>query len=381
MKKFLIMFVVVSLLILPITSFAQKNEQIDITSKSAILIDASSGRVFYDKNADQPLPIASVTKIMTLNLIFDSIEKGNIKLDEMVCVSETAASMGGSQVFIDSGYNYKVSDLIKSIIIASANDAAVALAERVAGSEEAFVYKMNEKAKELGMDNTVFKNCTGLPEENHHSTARDVAKMSKELLNHKDYFNWSNVWMDEIKHEKDGRITELVNTNKLIRSLNGCDGLKTGYTSEAGFCVAATAKRGQMRLIAIILNGNTSKDRFNDAAKLINYGFANYSVQEVVKKGEKIGESNIKGGIENKVNAITLKSFSVCVNNDGSDKIEKNIILPNEINAPIKSGQEIGKIVIKLNDKEIGEIKLYSDAEYKKAGYFEKLKEIISIWK
>ena len=381
MKKFLIMFVAVSLLIIPITSFAQNEHGIEVNSKAAILIDAQSGKILFEKNSDQPLPIASITKVMTLNLIFDAIENGNLSLDEKITVSENASGMGGSQAFIDAGYNYPVSELIKSIIIASANDSAVAMAEKISGSETAFVHKMNLKAKELGMKNTTFKNCTGLPENGHESSARDVALMSKELLNHKDYFKWATVWMDEIHHEKDGRVTELVNTNKLIRSLQGCNGLKTGYTSEAGFCVTTSAQRDDMQLISVILGGNTSKERFNESKELINFGFANYENQNVFKAGEIVGEVELINCTEKKLSAKVNENFSVCVKNDGSDVIEKKIILPENINAPISKNQEIGKVIISLNGKDIGEVKLYSDKEYKKAGFIDKIKEIISFWK
>ncbi len=380
MKRFFIMLVVASLLVLPITSFA-KNEAMTINSKAAILIDASSGKILYEKNADQQLAVASITKVMTLNLIFDAVENGTLDLNEQIMISQNASGMGGSQAFIDAGYNYTASELIKSIIIASANDSAVAMAERVAGSEEAFVHKMNEKAKALGMNNTVFKNCTGLPENGHLSTARDVAIMSQQLLKHKDYFTWATIWMDEIHHEKDGRVTELVNTNKLIRSLNGCNGLKTGYTSEAGFCVTTTAERDGMRLISVILGGNTSKERFKESAELINYGFANYSNQIVLNAGEQMGEVAIKNGTEKVLKAVTIENFSLCINNDGTDKIEKKVVLPEKIDAPIKAGQEVGGIIISLNGEEVKRIKLYSDKDYNKAGFMDKLKEIIVFWK
>ncbi len=381
MKKFLIMFVAVSLLIIPITSFAQNENGINISAKAAILIDSESGKVLFSKNSEQPLPIASVTKVMTLNLIFDAVENGSVSLDETVTISETASGMGGSQAFIDAGYDYKVSELIKSIIIASANDSAVAMAEKISGSEDAFVHKMNLKAKELGMTNTTFKNCTGLPENGHQSSARDVAIMSKELLNHKDYFTFATVWMDEIQHKKDGRVTELVNTNKLIRSLQGCNGLKTGYTSEAGFCVTTSAQRGDMQLISVILGGNTSKERFNEAAQLINFGFANYSNQSVIKAGEKIGEVELLSSIEKTLSVVSNEDFSVCVRNDGTDVVETKIELPEKCTAPILKGQEIGKVIICLNGEDIGQVKLCADKDYKKAGFVDKLKEIISFWK
>jgi D-alanyl-D-alanine carboxypeptidase (penicillin-binding protein 5/6) len=289
--------------------------------------------------------------------------------------------MGGSQAFIDAGYEYEISELIKSIIIASANDAAVAIAEHVSGSEDSFVAKMNKKAQELDMKNTVFKNCTGLPESGHHSSARDVAIMSKELLKYDEYFKWSTVWMDEIKHQKDGRVTELVNTNKLIRSLQGCDGLKTGYTNEAGFCVTTTAKRGELRLISVILGGNSSKERFDEAAMLINFGFANYENKEVVKKDESLGQVKLNGGKEKSINLIASESFSVCVKNDEASTIETRIEIPESIDAPIANKQEAGHLIILLNGQEIGKISLLADKDYEKAGFFERLKGIVSFWK
>ncbi len=381
MRKFLVILVMVSMLIIPFTSFAQTEDiGINVTAKSAILIDASSKRVMFEKEADKKLPIASVTKVMTLLLVFEAIDNGNLSFEESITASETAASMGGSQVFIDAGYNYTVEDMIKSVIIASGNDAAVLLAERISGSEDAFVVKMNKRAKELGMNNTVFKNCTGLPENDHLSTARDVAIMSAELLKHEDYFKWGTVWMDELKHEKDGRSTELVNTNKLIRSLNGCDGLKTGYTSDAGFCVTTTAKRGDMRLISVVLGGNTSKERFNEAAQLINFGFANYQNNKVISAGEKVGTTTLKGGIDKTVDAVPMKDYYVCVKNDGTDKIETRVELPENLTAPVLQGQEIGKVVISLNGKEVGSVPLVSLNEHKKAGFIDRLKGIISFW-
>lgn len=381
MKKFIIMLVAVSLLIIPITSFAENDNEINISAKAAVLMDAGSGKILYEKNGDQPLAIASVTKVMTLNLIFDAIENKNISLDEKIIVSESAASMGGSQAFIDAGYIYSVKDLIKAIIIGSANDAAVAMAERVCGSESAFVNKMNIKAKELGMNNTTFKNSTGLPEDGHLSTARDVAIMSMELLNHNDYFKWSNIWMDEIYHEKDGRVTELVNTNKLIRSLQGCNGLKTGYTNEAGFCVTTSVERGDMKLISVVLGGETSKSRFNDSVELINYGFANYKNECIVKAGDIYGEVQITNGVEEKLKTIAVENFTLCKKIDGNDVIETRTELPEKINAPILEGQEIGKIIISLNGTDVGEVKLYADKNYKKASFIDKLKEIVSFWK
>ncbi len=382
MRKFLVILIMVSMLILPFTSFAKEEDiGVTITSKSAILMDSESKRVMFEKDADKKLPIASVTKVMTLLLTFEAIDSGLIKMDEKITASETAAGMGGSQVFIDAGYDYTVENLIKSVIIASGNDAAVLLAERISGSEDAFVVKMNKRAKEFGMNNTLFKNCTGLPEKEHLSTARDVAIMSSELLKHEEYFKWGTIWMDELKHDKDGRSTELVNTNKLIRSLNGCDGLKTGYTSDAGFCVSTTAKRGDMRLVSVILGGSTSKDRFNEAAELINYGFANYQNNSVVKTGDILGNVSINGAVEKNANGVALDEFKICVKNDGTDKIETRIELQENVTAPVKQGQELGKVIISLNGVDLGSVILVSQNEHLKAGFIDKIKGIISNWR
>lgn len=213
-----------------------------ITSKAAILVDAATGAVLFEKNADEALPVASITKVMTLLLIFEALDAGRFSLNDTVTVSQYAAGMGGSQVLLDAGGNYLASDLIKSIIVASANDASVAMAEYLYGTEESFVAKMNERAKQLGMENTLFTNCNGLPNADEGMSARDVAVMSRELIRHETYFQYSKIWLDEITHEG-GRVTMLTNTNKLIRNYDGCDGIKTGFTNAAGFCLSASAKR------------------------------------------------------------------------------------------------------------------------------------------
>ncbi len=381
MRKFSVVFLTVAMLFIPLTSYASPDTGIDAEARAAVLIDAESGKVMYEKNASEKLPIASVTKVMTLDLVFDSIEDGTLSLDEDITVSETAAGMGGSQASIDAGYKYKASELIKSIIIASANDAAVAMAERLAGSEEAFAVKMNKKAQKLGMTDTNFKNCTGLPTEGHLSTALDVAKMSRELLTHDDYFKWSTTWMDEIKHAKDGRVTELVNTNKLIRSLEGCDGLKTGSTSEAKFCVTTTAKRGDMRLIAVVLGGSTSQSRFADAAKLINFGFANYEMKTVTTAGEEIGTVALKGGKEDSVKLIAKTGYSVCVANDESEEITTRTDFPENVAAPVSGGDVIGTLTVSVNGKDVKTIELVADRDYLKASFADKFKKFFTFRK
>ncbi len=379
MKKFLIFLLLIGLLITPISAFAQNSDSVDIRAKSAILVDSNSGEMLYGKDENKQLPIASVTKVMTLNLIFDAVESGNLDLDERITVSPNAAGMGGSQAFIDAGYEYTCSDLIKSIIIASANDAAVAMAERIAGSEETFVQKMNKKASDLGMSNTTFKNCTGLPKEGHLSTAADVAKMSVELLKHEDYFRWSTTWMDSLHHDKDGRNTELVNTNKLIRSLNGCDGLKTGSTSEAGFCVTTTAKRGDFRLVSVILGGNTSKERFEDAAKLINYGFANYKNKMVIAPGETVCQVPVQNGTLDSVSGIAQNGYSLCIKNDEEENVEIKTELIENISAPVNIGDTVGKVIVVKNGSILDEIPLISGDDCSKLGFFDRIKRILSL--
>ncbi len=379
MRKICALILIAVTALCPLCAFAEN--EVDINSKAAILTDADSGRVLFEKNANERLPIASITKVMTLNLIFEAVENGNLSLDEEISVSQNASGMGGSQVFIDAGYTYKASDLIKSVIIASANDAAVAMAERISGSEETFVKKMNRKAQDLGMTDTCFKNCTGLPCEGHYSTATDVAKMSAELLKHEDYFSWSGIRLDELRHEKDGRTTQLVNTNKLITSLAGCDGLKTGSTSEAKFCVTVTAKRGDMRLISVILGGNTSKERFSEAAKLINYGFAEFEKRQVVSVGESVCQIPLKGGKDEFADAKSDSGFSLCLKNGDSENYSVRLEIPESLNAPVKKGEKLGYMLITVNGEEKARIELVADRDYEKAGFIDRLKKILSFWK
>ena len=249
-----------------------ESEQPKISAKSALLLDYASNTVIYSKNADEKLPIASMTKLASLSIILDAIDKGAVKENDMVTVSETAAAVGGSSAFLDAGSSYKVSDLIKTVIIASANDSCVALAEHIAGSEDVFVARMNKLAKNLGLENTNFKNATGLPDKEHYSTAHDMAKIYRTVCNHRLYKKYSKIWMEDFIHPS-GRKTGLVNTNRLIRSYEGIEGGKTGYTDAAKFCLTASASRGSTRLISVVIGANDSKTRFNETSSLLNFGF------------------------------------------------------------------------------------------------------------
>lgn len=348
-------------------------------ARSAILIECDTGTVMYEQNADERLPIASVTKIMTLCLIFDRIEAGSLACDDLVQISENAAGMGGSQVFLDAGESYAAGDLIKSIIIASGNDACVAMAEHTAGSQESFVSLMNDKAKALGMENTHFVNCTGMPAPEHYSTARDVAVMSRELIKHELFFKWSNIWMDELAH-KGGRITGLTNTNKLVRFFDGCDGIKTGYTSEAGHCVAATVKRDNMRLISVIIGGKTSQGRFDDARNLINYGFANYKKTELLQPGMLPDAIELKNGMTDSVRVKPDGLPSVILEKSREGNIEARTDIPQSLNAPVKAGDRVGGIVFLLDGREIAKVNVVADQDGVQATVGEFFSKLIRHW-
>ena len=327
---------------------------LEINAKSAVLMDAETGTVLYMKNASQPLPPASVTKIMTLLLVAEAIDSGTISLSDKVHVSSNAASKGGSQIFIKEGEAFTVEELLKSTVIASANDAAVALAELISGTETAFVERMNERAKQLGMNNTVFENATGLDDTvtNHLTSAYDIALMSRELIKHDVITAYSNVWQDT---RRDGEFV-LTNTNRLVRYYDGCTGLKTGSTDKAGFCVSATAKRGGMHLIAIVMGADTRDERNEAARAMLDYGFSNYALYS--EPESELENVNVTSGVKDDV-YVYSKPFSKLVNKSDKGLIEKEYNIPESISAPIKYGEVVGSVVYKLNGEKIGESELY----------------------
>ncbi|MCH5269061.1 MAG: D-alanyl-D-alanine carboxypeptidase [Lachnospiraceae bacterium] len=348
----------------------------DITAKAAVLIDNHTGRILYEKNKDKELVPASITKIMTLLLIFEAIEQGNCKLEDIVTTSEYAASMGGSQVFLEPGENQTVETMIKCISIASANDAAVAMAEHIAGSEGAFVKRMNKKAKELGMEHTQFKNCNGLDDSiksGHYSSAYDVALMSKELMSkYPDISKYSTVWMDTIIHKtkKGEKEFGLTNTNKLIRTYNGITGLKTGSTSKAKYCLSATATRDGVNLTAVIMAAPDHKVRFSQAAALLDYGFANCSSYEEKSEDIPVKSQKIAGGVSETITPRIEKSFQyvLCGEEQGITP-KRKITYKKNLTAPIKEGDQIGTVTYYLNDKEIGSLPIVAAETVKKAHY------------
>lgn len=366
-------------------SQSSEEASIGIEAPHAILMEASTGTILYEKDANTAVPPASVTKIMTMLLIFEALEENKIKLEDTVVVSEKAASMGGSQVFLEPNEKQTVDTMLKCIAIASANDACVAMAEFVSGSEEAFVNKMNERAKELGMKNTHFVNCNGLDTDGHTMSAHDVAVMSKELLvNHPKVHDYCTIWMDTIVHQtaKGSQEFGLSNTNKLIRQYEYSTGLKTGSTSKAGFCVSATALKDDMELIAVIMNGETSKSRFLDAETLLNYGFANYQIyKDTDSEREKLGPIPVKAGVETTVMPVYEGDFSfLLMNGESLSSIEKKLELPEELQAPIDEGEVLGTLSYHHGNKKLGEIKILAEKAVEAAKYSDYVKRVWLAW-
>ncbi|MCL2483985.1 MAG: D-alanyl-D-alanine carboxypeptidase [Firmicutes bacterium] len=348
---------------------------LNITSKSGFLMCRDSGQVFFEKDADKKMPVASVVKIMTMLLAHEAEARGELDFDEKVTASEFAAGMGGSQVFLDAGFDYAVSDLLTSISIASGNDASVLIAERLAGSEAAYVFKMNQRAKELGMFNTNFSNCTGLPEANGYSTARDMSIAMKELTKYPKYFETAGIWMTDIKHQKDGRVTGLSNTNKLSRFYQGCDGGKTGFTQEAGSCLIATAKRGDLRLVGGVIGGVDSKTRFKEVSDLFNYGFNSFVAKTLIRETDEFAVEII--GAKGVVKASPKFGYSN-IAKKGETKDQRVETRFERLQAPMEKGDVVGKAVIMENDAVVYEIDLVLKDDVLEKTYLDYLDDIVS---
>lgn len=356
-----------------------ESADLSVDAKSAILIDYDSGEVLFEQNPDEKVQVASIVKLMTILLTFEEIEAGNLSLDEMLTTTENASSMGGSQVFIDPFVDYSVEDMLKSVIVASANDASVALAEKISGTEEAFVKKMNQRAKELGLNDTVYVNASGLPEPVQYSTARDVAKLTKEVLKIKDYFNYSTIWMYKLTHPS-GRETEVVNTNKLIRYFKGCDGGKTGSTDEAGYCLTATAERGGMRLIAVVLGAKDATLRFNETSKLLTYGFANFENKQIISSGESLIEAEILRSKVKTVPVYAAEDYYVVSRKGDGAQYAVTVEIDEKICAPLASGEKVGTVSISKDGVIIKTIDAIVGTDIPAITYGESLKEIIKNW-
>lgn len=344
----------------------------EITAKSAVLMDAATGKVLFEHNADEALPPASVTKVMTLLLVFEAIDSGALALTDTVTASETAASMGGTQIYLEPGEKMSVEDLIKSVVISSANDAACALAEHIAGSESAFVAKMNERARELGMNNTNFENTNGLDDttKNHVISARDIAIMSRELMKHEKIFDYTTVWMDTVRGGEFG----LSNTNRLLRTYSGCTGLKTGSTSKAKFCISATAKRGDLSLIAVVMGAPTRDERNALTAKMLDFGFANYAL--FTQEEAALDEITLTGGVKNTLK-IKREAFSSLLEKGDISKIKTVTELPEGVAAFVKKGDVIGTVTYKCGETVIGKANVVADEDGEKMGFFTMMWKIL----
>lgn len=358
----------------------QQEEEVEVQAPSAVLMEASTGAVLYEKDADTRRAPASVTKIMTMLLIFDALEDGKIALEDEVSTSEYAASMGGSQVFLEPGETQSVDTMLKCISVASANDACTAMAEYIAGSEEAFVKMMNERAAGLGMKNTTFQNCNGLDTEGHLTTARDIALMSRELIEkYPKIHDYCMIWMDTITHTTKKGTSEfgLSNTNKLVRQYPYATGLKTGSTDEAKFCVSATAEKDGMELIAVILGGENSKQRFQDATKLLNYGFGKCQVYED-NDPPKLKPAEVQGGVKDQILCEYADTFRY-LDRSGANLagVTKKAQMKQSVKAPVKKGQKVGELVYELGEKEIGRVEILAKESCKKAEFLDYLKKVM----
>ncbi|MBE6011292.1 D-alanyl-D-alanine carboxypeptidase family protein [Anaeropeptidivorans aminofermentans] len=356
---------------------------LSVKAKSAVLMEPSTGKIVYEFNPDEKLPPASVTKVMTLLLVYEALEQGKIGLDEIVTISEYAAGMGGSQVYLEPGEQQTVRDLIKCIAIPSANDAAVAMAEYVAGSEEAFVMSMNKRAEELGMQSTHFVNACGLDAEGHLTSAKDIAIMSKELINkYPEVLELTSIWMDSIVHKTARGESEfgLTNTNKLLKAYSGANGLKTGSTGKAGYCVSATAKRDDMMLIAVIMGSDSGPIRFNEARKLLDYGFANYTLSVGDPAGTDKGQIKVNKGELDSVKIVVKDQVNVLMDKGNHIELESQIDVLDSINAPVTAGTKVGEIIYLSDGKEAGRSDLVCADDVHKANIGHMVKKLSKRW-
>ena len=396
-KKNIIIFLIINLIIFQnVPSFAEQNayiwseetiqtnveaqkedNNIQLECGSAILIEQTTGQILYEHNIHEKLRPASVTKIMSILLIMEQIHNGNLSFTDSISCSENATSMGGSQIWLDTRETLTVDEMLKAICVVSANDCVVAMAEHIAGSEEAFVQMMNNKAKELGMNDTTFKNCHGIDEDGHVTSSYDIALMSKELLNkYPEVTKYTTIWMDSLR---DGK-SELVNTNKLIRNYKGATGLKTGSTSLALYNLSASATRDGLSLIAVIMKAPTTKIRFEEAQKLLDYGFANFSFKEFGKKGEEVGTLQVNKGVTQQISAILEEDAGTLVEKNKEKNITQNLTLEEKIDAPVKKGQKLGEITFTLEGKTLSTINIIAQEDVEKINLFNMTKQICYSW-
>ncbi|RTR30363.1 D-alanyl-D-alanine carboxypeptidase [Robertmurraya yapensis] len=383
-KRFLSLFIVL-LIVSSISApavFAEEKNGINLAdeAKSAILIERDTGTILYDKNSNEKLPPASMTKIMTMLLIMEAIDTGKLKMDEKIRTSEYAASMGGSQIFLEPGEEMTTEQMLRGIAIGSANDASVAVAERVAGSEEAFVEMMNNKIKELGLKNTQFRNTTGLPAEDHYSTAHDMAIIAKELLKYDKITKFTGTYESFLRENTDKKFW-LVNTNRLVKFYPGVDGLKTGYTGEAKYCLTATAEKNNMRVIAVVFGAPTSKSRNAQVTKMLDYAFSQYETHPMYERNVSIEKARISKGDKKNIEAVTSEPISILTKKGESvENVQQEIILKKDLKAPLNKGDKIGQLRLTLEGKTIVESPLVASVDVKNATWWELYKRSFGLF-
>jgi len=383
LQRILALTAVVCLLV-PLTAAAaplEDGQPMSLTSPAAILAETATGTVIFEKNADERREVASITKLMTALLVMEALDRGDVKLTDSVQVSQNAAAMKGSQALLDANATYSLEDLLRTTIMASANDSAVALSEYLCGSEEAFVARMNARAKELGMANTHYVNCTGYPQEGQYTTARDVCTLSCEVAKHPLYTTYSSVWIDKLNHPG-GRVTDLTNTNRLVRFYQGCDGFKTGSTDAAKYCLSATAEKNGMRLVAIVLGTPVSQTRFDEARAMLDYGFANYQRVAIANKGDLLGESlPIHGGAADTVELALGSGLSMLLKNGQQSGLRLELALPEYADAPVNQWDILGTVNVLLDGQVIAKLNCVAAADVPRPGFIEGLYRILNNWR
>lgn len=353
---------------------------VEITSPSAMLVEADTQTVIFEKNADEQRQVASITKLMTVLICLEKLAAGEISLTDQVTVTPEAAGQIGSQALLDAGSAYSLETLLHATIIASANDAACALAEHMAGTEAAFADLMNQRAQELGMANTVYVNSTGLPDDRQHTTARDVALLACEVCKHPEYFTHASVWMDTLTHPS-GRTTDLTNTNRLVRFYDGCDGLKTGSADVSKYCLAATAQKNGMRLIAIVLGTEQSQTRFNEARAMLDYGFGSYKRVTVLSEGDRLGKTvRVKLGMQDEVEAAAGNGVSMLIRPGQEKQLSLEVELPAEVPAPVREGDVLGLVRVKLGGSVVAKLPAVAAADVGMPGLLEALMKLFQNW-
>ena len=359
----------------------EDGQPLSLTSPSVILAETATGTVIFEKNADERREVASITKLMTALLTMEALDRGDVSLTDQVTVSKHAAAMKGSQALLDAGAAYSLEDLLRTTIMASANDSAVALAEHLCGTEGNFVARMNQRAAELGMRSTCYVNCTGYPQEGQYTTARDVMRLCCEVATHPAYYRYASVWIDTLTHPG-GRVTDLTNTNRLVRFYDGCDGLKTGSAHDSKYCLSCTAEKNGMRLIAVVLGASASQTRFNEARAMLDYGFNGYKRVTVLQKGDRLGQKvKVHLGLQDEVDAAAGSGLSMLIKLGQEKQLSLEVELPEEVEAPLKTGDALGVLRVKLGDRVVARLAAVAAEDVGMPGLLEGFLRLLTNWR